>query len=177
MKKIATAALISAAFAAPAFAEDQGVYVGLNVGQGNVSTAGAGWSKSSDTIFGGLVGYQINRNFAVEGQFTGTGKATDVAGNTLKADALSVTAVGILPLNDAFSLYGKLGVASVASTSSSAAAFGANATQTSATYGVGAQYNVTPTIGLRAGYDAYKAKTTLQNFDTNTLTVGAVFKF
>lgn len=174
MKKIATAALISAAFAAPAFAEDQGVYVGLNVGQGNVSTAGAGWSKSSETIFGGLVGYQINRNFAVEGQFTGTGKATNVAG-TLKADALSLSAVGILPLNDAFSLYGKLGVASVSSTSS--AAFGGNATRTSATYGVGAQYNVTPTIGLRAGYDVYKAKTTTQNFDTNTVTVGAVFKF
>lgn len=184
MKKIAAAVvLLSAVVAAPAFAADAGFYVGGTLGNGkpNVTpTTGVALSKTSEFIYGGLVGYQYNKNLAVEAQFTGVGKATDVAGNTTKADALSLTAVGLLPLNDNFELLGKLGVAS-AKTTSSALAGNTGATRTGLTFGLGAQYNVNPNLGLRVGFDRYAVATLnagiKTNANANVMTVGAVYKF
>lgn len=183
MKKIAAVVLLSAVVAAPAFAADEGFYAGVTLGNGkpNVTpVTGNALSKSSEFIYGGLVGYQYNKNLAVEAQFTGAGKATDVAGNTTKADAFSLTAVGLLPLNDSFELLGKLGVAS-AKTTSSGLATNVGTNRTGLTYGIGAQYNVTPNLGLRLVWDRYGVATTnagiKTNANANVMTVGAVYKF
>lgn len=184
MKKIVAAVLLSAVVAAPAFAADSGFYAGVTLGNGkpNVTpVTGAALSKNSDFIYGGLAGYQYNKNLAVEVQFTGLGKATDVAGNTTKADALSLTAVGLLPLSDSFEVLGKLGVAS-AKTASSALATNLGASRTGLTYGIGAQYNVTQNLGLRLVWDRYAVATANNigvktNANANVMTVGAVYKF
>lgn len=182
MKKIA-AVLLSAVISAPAFAADEGFYAGITLGNGkpNVTPTAQALSKSSNFIYGGLAGYQYNKNLAVEVQFTGAGKATDVAGNTAKADALSLTAVGMLPLNDSFELLGKLGVAS-AKTTSSGLATNLGATRTGLTYGLGAQYNVTQNLGLRLVWDRYAVATATAagvktNANANVMTLGAVYKF
>lgn len=182
MKKIAAAVLLSAVVAAPAFAADEGFYAGITLGNGKpgVTPTALAVSKSSNFIYGGLAGYQYNKNLAVEVQFTGAGKATDVAGNTTKADALSLAAVGLLPLNDSFELLGKLGVAST-KTSSSAGATNLGASRTGLTYGIGAQYNVTQNLGLRLVWDRYAVATSnagvKSNANANVMTVGAVYKF
>ncbi|MFA6972543.1 MAG: porin family protein [Gallionella sp.] len=184
MKKIAAAVLLSAVVAAPAFAADEGFYAGLALGNGKpgVSPSALAVSKSSDFIYGGLAGYQYNKNLAVEAQFTGVGKSRDVAGSSLKADALSLTAVGLLPLNDSFELLGKLGVAS-AKTKSSAAATNLGATRTGLTYGIGAQYNVNQNLGLRLVWDRYALATSnattgvKTNANADVVTVAAVYKF
>jgi len=183
MKKIAAVVLLSAVVAAPAFAANEGLYAGITLGNGkpNVTpVTGVALSKASNFIYGGLAGYQYNKNLAVEVQFTGAGKATDVAGNSSKADALSLTAVGLLPLSDSFELLGKLGVASTRTTSS-VLATNLGAKRTGLTYGLGAQYNVTQNLGLRLVWDRYGVATTnagiKTNANANVMTVGAVYTF
>lgn len=182
MKKIAAVVMLSAVVAAPAFAADEGVYAGITMGNGkpNVTPGAQPLSKKSSFVYGGLLGYQYNKNFATEIGYGGVGKATDIAGNTVKGDALSLTAVGMLPLNESFELLGKVGVASAKTTSSGLAA-SQGASRTGLTYGVGAQYNATQNLGLRLGYDRYAVATSYAgakiNGNANVMTVGAVYKF
>lgn len=184
MKKIAAVVLLSAVVAAPAFAADEGFYAGVTLGSGkpNVTpAAGAALSKTSKFIYGGLLGYQYNKNVATEVQYTGVGQATDAAGNTAKGDALSLTMVGMLPLSDNFELLGKLGVASAKTTTAGAGATNQGASRTGLTYGIGAQYNVNGNLGLRVGYDRYAVATSnagvKTNGNANVMTVAAVYKF
>lgn len=185
MKKIAIAALLSSIVAAPAFAADEGFYAGINLGRtnSNVSVLGVATSKNA-TVGGVLAGYQFTKNWAVEAEYTGAGKfSTTPAALSGKTDALSLSAVGIWPMSDAFSLYGKLGVARTTTTATSVP-FGvvSGKNRTDLTYGLGLQYNVTPAVGIRAGYDRYNSEFTgpaviSGKFSSNKWSVGAVFKF
>lgn len=185
MKKIAAAVLLSAVVAVPAFAADEGFYAGLSLGNGKPGVSPAATvavNKTSNFIYGGLAGYQYNKNLAVEVQFTGVGKSTDVAGNSLKGDALSLTAVGLLPLDDSFELLGKLGVASVKTTSSGLTATNLGTTRTGLTYGIGAQYNASKNLGLRLVWDRYALATSSaagvkSNANADVVAVAAVYKF
>lgn len=181
MKKIAAAVLLSTVVAAPAFAADTGVYVGFNLGSGKPGiSSSAGLSKNSKAMYGGLLGYQYSKNLAAEVQYTGIGQVTDVNGQTAKGDALSVAAVGIMPMNDSFSVFGKLGFASTKTTTSATFA-SVGTTRSALTYGLGAQYNVNQNLGVRAGWDRYGAATTLAgakvNANADVMTVGVVYKF
>jgi OmpA-OmpF porin, OOP family len=183
MKKIAAVVLLSAVVAAPVFAADEGFYAGVTLGSGKpgVTPSAQALSKKSNFIYGGLAGYQYNKNLATEVQFTGFGKATDVSGNTIKGDALSLSVVGMLPVSDSFELLGKLGVAS-AKTKSSGLATNFGATRTGATYGLGAQYNVNQNLGVRLMWDRYAVATSnaagvKSNGNANVVAVAAVYKF
>lgn len=170
MKKVVAVALLSAAPSLPVYA-DSGAYAGLKVG-----SASAGFntsSKSSGTAYGVLVGYQYNRNLAVEGEYTDLGRFSTAAGATGKSDAWGLSAMGILPLENKFSLYGKLGVAR--SGTSTSTATGNN--RTAATYGLGGQFNATTTIGLRVGWERYGVGMTGQNADDDLYSLAATFKF
>ncbi len=191
MKKIALAALLSAIVAAPAFAADEGFYAGLTLGQSKTSNPypGAAMGKSTDTVYGVLGGYQFTKNWGAEAFFTGAGKfsATGTGGNGAngKTDVWGIVGTGTLPLNDSFSLYAKLGYASAKTTASSAPIAGlTGATRGAATYGLGATYNATPSVGIRFGWDRYAAATqngnaigAKDNFNSNVYSLGAVFKF
>lgn len=184
MKKIATALLLSAAVATPAFAADEGFYAGLTLGSASTNAPAAVGvvTKKTDNPYGIVGGYQFNKNWAAEVAYSGAGKFTTATGSA-KADALSIAAVGTLPLSDTFSLYGKLGFASVASKTSGTVAGGAltKATRTAATYGVGVQYNATQNVGIRFGYDRLGAAVNVanvkQNYNVSVLGVAAVYKF
>lgn len=196
MKKIAAAVLLSAVVAAPAFAADNGFYAGITVGQARVNApTNIVLSKSTDTIAGVLGGYQFNRYWGAElfysgaGRFSGTNAAGTIIGSG-KGDVWGLDAVGTLPLSDAFSLYGKLGIASTKTKASGyVIATGgpstlSGATRTTATYGLGVVFNATPAIGIRLGWDRYGAAVTgavaagtTDNFNINAWTVGGVFRF
>lgn len=197
MKKIALAALLSAIAATPAFAADEGFYAGLTLGQSRTSTIvpSVSMTKSTDTVYGVLGGYQFTKNWGAEAFFTGAGKFRAVnASNTQaasgKTDVWGIVGTGTLPLSDSFSLYGKLGYASAKTSASSyviatgAATALTGATRGAVTYGLGATYNATPSVGIRFGWDRYAAATqngsaigAKDNFNADTYTLGAVFKF
>ena len=181
MKKIAAALLLSSAVAAPAFAADEGFYAGLNLGRASVSTpSGTVLTKKNDTVYGVIAGYQFNQNWGVEAQYTGAGKfaTTTFSG---KADTLSVAAIGTMPVSDTVSLYGKLGFASTKSKVSGTGYTGAS--RSAATYGLGVQYNATPAVGIRFGWDRFGATITdtavgaKHNFNSDVVGVAAVVKF
>lgn len=189
MKRSLTVALLSAAFAAPAFAAEEGFYAGVTLGQARASSysSAATLTKSTETVYGILAGYQFTRNFGGEVFFTGAGKFVGSAGAVTasgKADAFGISAVATLPLSDAFSLYGKLGYASTKTTASSSNGILAGASRDDVTYGLGATYHVNPSVGIRFGWDRYGAAVangtaigSKDKFDSDVYSLGAVFKF
>lgn len=179
IKKIVAVVLLSVV-AAPAFAASEGFYVGGTLGSGKLGlTTNTALSKTSDFVYGGLFGYQYSPSLAVEVQFTGMGKTTAVNGSTVKGDALSLVAVGALPITRDFELLGKLGVASTKTTTAGFASQGTS--RTGLTYGIGAQYGVSQSVALRFGWDSYPESVltagTKINGNASVISVGAVFKF
>lgn len=182
MKKTLAAVLVSIAVASPAFA-DSGFYIGGTLGNARVGNFGnAVLTKSSDTVYGGLVGYQFTQNFGVEAQFTGVGKFT-TANMSGKGDAFGIAAIGMLPMTDSFSVYGKLGLASSKTKVSDPTGTYQGVNRAAATYGLGVQYNATPQLGIRLGWDRYGSaiQTTAtgqkNNFNSNVWTAGVVYAF
>ena len=187
MKKF-TAALfgsfiVATATSSVALADDSGFYVGANLGLGkpDINTTN-GTSKSSSAVGGVILGYKFNKYIGVEGQYTGVGKVTDKVNGTAKGDAASLSAIGFLPLNDEFNLYGKLGVAHTKTTVSSSLAPMNDATRTAVTYGLGGEYNFNKNIGMRLGWDHYNAAVDMtgsnkNNANANVINVGAIYNF
>lgn len=132
-----------------------GLYIGADVGN-------ADFGSDDDTAFKLYAGYKFHPNVAVEG---GWASLFDKGG--VEATSLEVVAVGILPLAPQFSLLGKLGFASIDVDSPAG-----GDTKTELTYGIGAQYDVTPKIGVRAQWQRYD---TDQEIDL--LSVGVLFRF
>lgn len=162
--------------------KDNGIYAGINVGEGKPkikAIAPNTITDKSNTVAGGILGYKINKNLAFEGTYTGIGKVKASNGGTAKGDAAVLSAVGILPFNDKFQVYGKAGYAN---TKTKLSNFGATkASHSAPTYGVGIQYNINPMVGIRLGWDRYKAA--IKEADSkvksnaDVATIGAVFNF
>ncbi len=175
--------LAAATISNMAFAGDTGAYVGLNLGIGKPDiNMPNGRDKQSSAVAGVVLGYKFNPYVAVEGQYTGIGKVTDNVSGSAKGDAASLAVLGILPLNENFNLYGKLGVAATKTTVSSSLSPMNDATRTSVTYGLGAEYNVNKDIGMRLGWDHYNAAIDDvgnhgKNVNANVATVGVVYHF
>jgi OOP family OmpA-OmpF porin len=159
MKKIAAIVLLSAAL--PAFAAPEGGYAGISLGSGKPSLAPTAltMSSSSSFIYGGFFGYQYSKNLAAEAQYGGVGKSADTAGNATLTDALSLTAVGLLPLTDKFELIGKLGLAYAKTTVSGPTATNTSTSRSGLTYGAGAQYNINRDVALRLELNRYAVAT------------------
>lgn len=174
---IATMAISSAAFA-----EGSDVYVGGNIGVGspNINMPN-GEDKKSSAVGGVVLGYKFNPYVAIEGQYTGAGKVTDKTNGSAKVDAASLTMLGILPLNDQFNLYGKLGIATTKTTVSSLKSLN-DATRVGVTYGLGAEYELNHSLGMRLGWDHYNASVQEasgheKNVGDEVVSVGAIYHF
>lgn len=175
MKKIAIVALLSAFIAAPAVAAD--MYVGVNVGQNRYDDSTM--SKNTSTAIGILGGHTINENISIEAAYTSLGSLvpdSTYPDETLKGSAISLSGVGSYPVNPQFSLFGKLGIArTTVDFSFMGLTFSGN--KTNLAFGFGGQYNVSPAVGIRAGFDRYKVGILDWSADTDVMSVGAVFKF
>lgn len=171
MRKAVAVALLSAAAALPAYAADRGAYAGIKVGSNDAGFNAL--SDSTDTAYGALLGYQYNRNFAVEGEYTDLRRFSTAAGVSGKTDAWGLSALGIMPLKNRFSVFGKLGIART-NTSTSAAA---GMRRTAATYGLGGQFDATPAIGLRLSWERYGVEMVGQSANDNLYSLAAAFRF
>ena len=164
---------------------------------GGINTTGF-TTDESDTgwkIFGG---YKINRNFAVEaayldlGKFTAKTTATTVFFTPITPTPLTLTvkvkeiwniaAVGILPVGNQFSLFGKLGgyrakaelVASAVSTASN------SDTNTDLSFGLGVSYDFARDFGVRAEWERFRKvgdRDTTGQGDVDFLSLGVVYRF
>lgn len=186
-----------------AFAGDNGWYVLGAVGQttsnngkttlDSALTAGGATgflsSYSEPTFYKLQAGYQINNNFAVEGGYIGSNNATytasggNLAGPVTASGSLTgwnLTAVGILPLANQFSLLGKLGVADISSSATATGpggTFSAGGSKTDLTYGIGAQYDFTNAIFARLDFDSYKAGSSTSSTRNTVWALGVGYKF
>ena len=185
-----------------------GWYVGGNVGRtytdfDNVrltnSLAGQGFRVTSnsedkrDTGYKLFGGYQLHRNFAIEGGYFDLGKvnygvttfpAGSFAGET-KVRGLNLDLVGILPIGDRFSVFGRVGAAYAQSRSSFARTsnialgnFDSRNNDTNVKVGLGAEYAFTPALSLRGEIERYRVSDPVRNKGyIDMASVGLVYRF
>ena len=143
-----TAIAIALALAAGAANAQQSVpaawYGAVDLGQARVHVDRL--SDNRDTSFGVDVGYRLNRSFAVEGSFVRLGAFQP----SYNVRALSIAGVGFLPIQGAFSLYGKAGIASTHVESGHV-----TPNATALLLGAGVRYDITPRWFTKAGWDRY----------------------
>lgn len=167
-------------------AADTGFYIGGSFGQSKVSDfsssdvnsglASLGINATSttddkDTGWKAFAGYRIMKYLAVEGAYANLGEVSaniistaPVAGTAnvqLENEAWTISALGILPLNDKFSLFGRLGLnvwnidVSASGTGSGGATYSGSDDGTGVVYGLGAAFHLTPNLNLRAEWERY----------------------
>lgn len=160
--------------------------------------AGAAGLSSSDSGNGNQwrlqLGYGFNSNLAIEGGYIDFGKAKysatyagGAAAGELKAGGVDLVALGILPLADKFSIFGKAGVVAVkaksslvASAPASAATANASSSEVRPLIGLGASYKVADNVDLRAEFDHVNGigKTNKTGtMDSNMISLGVAYHF
>ncbi len=151
---------VAAIFASPAFAAGP-YYGGISLGTSDLQDCAGNCSDTGIKILGG---YQVTPTVGVELAYTDLGKF----GNSVRASALGIAAVGKFPLANNFSLLGRLGVNNarikVGGNSDSSLQLG---------YGIGAAYALTPTVDLRGEWE----RISFDTVDGSLLSVGVVMKF
>jgi len=186
-------------------AADTGFYVGGSLGQSEVSDfSGADfdaelntWGLTSststddtDTGWKAFAGYRIMKYLAVEGAYTDFGEFTahssitapsaGIVNTNIEAEAWTISALGILPLADNFSLFARLGVnlwnvdISARGTGSGVAASESDSDDgTEWVYGVGAAFNITKNLSVRGEWERYD----FDDADIDLLSAGLSWNF
>jgi OOP family OmpA-OmpF porin len=174
--------------AAPAAAQDQGFYAGLSIGQSAAKDAcddlvGTGIScDDKDTAWRILGGYQFNRNFAVELGYTDLGEVTASFGTlreTISSTAFELVGVGMLPVAERFSVYGKLGIYRASTEDETNFGFSAKESNTDITFGFGARFDITKNIAVRGEWQKYSdvGGPDIGESDVDVISIGVLFKF
>ncbi len=162
LKKIVIAAALVVSTSA-AFAQANPFYAGVDLGSTKIDDFG-----SRKTSFGGFVGYQFSENLAVEGGYRRLASHT-ISGVVVDLNQAHISAVGIAPLGNGFSLYGRLGYNNI-DASASVAGKTATASTNGALFGLGMGYTVAPNITVRAEFQRPSS-------DSTNFNVGVAFKF
>lgn len=199
---------LAAIFSPIATAAESGGYGGISVGRSSADfdearvtrdLLGPGFAATSisdddrDTGYKVFGGYQVNKNFAVEAGYFDLGKfnftATTAPAGTLTGNfrvrGLNLDAVGILPITEKFSAFGRVGV-QYAKTRDSFAGTGAvlvanpnrSERDTNYKYGLGMQYDFTPSLGMRVEAERYRINDAVRGKDNiDLVSVGLVYRF
>ena len=185
-----------------------GPYIGANLGttrsqfnndSANSFLAGQGFTINSRTednsstgykLFGG---YQLNRNFAVEGGYFDLGRfnyafATTPPGtfaSDMRVRGLNLDLVGMLPLSEQFSVFGRIGAAYAQSranfTRTGAQPLTSSPTSrndTNLKVGIGMQYAFTEALAVRAELERYRVSDPIRNRgNIDMASIGLVYRF
>lgn len=187
-----------------------GPYVGLNIGasQSSLKAGGidgalgnqglsvsSGSSDHSDTAWSANFGYRFSPYLAAEVGYVDFGKfnyhssvsapANDSVSGDFKAHGITAAAVGILPLRDRLSAYGKLGLIAAHSELTGSSSAGAVAVSnnshdsTGLLTGAGLRYDFTPNIAGTVEWNRYGnvGSPSTAYGSINTYTVGMNYKF
>jgi OOP family OmpA-OmpF porin len=163
-----------------------GFYMGAGFGTTKIDDDGFDGVDfdDGDTGFKVFGGYNFNQNFAVEASYFDLGEASgsfDDFGDTVNFDVgvsgLNVSAVGVLPLSNMFSLFGKLGYASYdVDAHVSIVGFGSasdSASESDLTYGVGAALGFAERFEARVEFEAIN----VDGGDANMISVSGLYRF
>lgn len=202
---------VLAAFASPlSMAQNQVPvwYGGINIGQAREhfdhdrtarSVLGPGFATTSithdntDTGYKLYVGRRFHRNFAIEGGYFNLGKfdfsAVTVPAGTLtgnmKVQGLNLDLVGILPITDRFSAFGRFGLTNARTKDSfsgtgAAVAFNTNPSRRDTNYkfGAGLQYDFNYNLGMRLEAERYRINDGVGNKgNIDLFSIGLVYRF
>jgi OOP family OmpA-OmpF porin len=192
-----------------AVAAESGGYIGLGAGLSQANIAGdrirselqgSGFTMTTidedDRDFGYKLfgGYKFNKYFAVEGGYFNLGEFgftanTATAGSSLigtgKFQGLNLDAVGILPLTEKFSAFGRVGYIYTETKDTFRGTGTVTVTNPSPTekeggykYGLGVQYDLTRSLGLRAEWERYRVNDAVNNKgDIDMALIGLVYTF
>jgi len=168
---LAATLTLGTAFAQAAPEDQAGWYAGIDLARSNLGFSGGGIdgaianmgvvgaaSISTQDTGGGLnLGYRFGKSFALEAGYVDLGKygftsfttspAVDTLQGVYKAHAYSLSGVGILPMNNKWSLFAKVGYARTATDLSANSVSGATALARASGQGSGVL------IGAGATYD------------------------
>ena len=198
-------AATSSQFAAAA---DSEWYGGIGVGQSRAKIddpriisglLSSGYTTTSitdddrDTGYKLFGGYKFNKNFALEGGYFDLGKfsfvATTVPPGTLtgqiKLRGINLDALGILPITNNFSAFGRVGVHYTEARDTFSGTGAVVVTnprpskkEANLKVGVGVQYDVTPSLGLRAEAERYRINDAVGNRgDIDVYSLGLLYRF
>ena len=205
MLSLAILAVIASPFA---MADSSGWYVGANIGQSRATIdnaritnglleSGLATTSMSDrdrnTGFKFFGGYQFNRYFALEGGYFDLGKfgftsmtlpSGSLNGN-IRLRGLDFDVVGFLPITEKLSAFGRVGLI-YAQARDNFTGTGAvnvlvpNPSQRATNYkfGVGLQYALTQSLGMRLEAERYRISDAVGNKgDIDLLSVGLIYRF
>lgn len=179
---------IAVAVAAPlAVAADPGLYGAVDFGKttakgicADAAALGLPRCKDNDTAIRFAVGYQLNDNFGIEGSYGPAIEATASSSvNTLSAKNTEwqFAAIGTAPLNNGFSVFGKVGMAFWEAQESLNGIQIYNTSGNDFLLGFGAKYDISPKMAIRGQYETHKIGDTSARYDLDTLNMGLLFKF
>jgi len=191
MKKLIVALIAGTAAMGAAHAQttqtQPRAYVGIGVATadhenssvGGLTNVDSDGYKASGKIFGG---YEFDQNWGVEAGYTDFRNAnvnysvngTNGSGTT-KGSSYYVAGKYNMPVNDQFSVYGKLGLQH-SERKLESAALNLKDTDTGAYGAVGLQYNLNQQVALTAEYERY-GKTKTVGAKADVWTVGARYSF
>lgn len=177
MKKLFLFALCAGFSVMSAHAE--GWYAGVKMGQGKINYTNV--SNASQVATGVFGGVQFSDSMAIEAEYANLG-GFDSLSRVNKVNALGVSLVSSLALNSQFSFFYKFGLAKTTLSSTPQPGWvlsgSTTASNTSLSYGLGVQLELSPELTLRGSYDLYQVGDTISNTSTaGVLAVGAAVKF
>jgi OOP family OmpA-OmpF porin len=189
-------------------AQEAGNYIGFGIGPSKAKIhddriagqlLGGGLTTTSiddddkDLAFKLFGGHKFNRNFALEGGYFNLGKFGFTAhtsppgtlDGSAKFQGANIDAVGILPLGANFSAFARGGLTYVQTKDSFSRSGAVTVSDPSPKknsgnykFGLGAQYDFTPSLGLRGDWENYRVKDAVGNKgNINTFMVGLVYMF
>lgn len=173
--------------ATPAIAQDRGFYAGLSLGQSEAKDtcdgiAGTGITcDSKDSAWKIFGGYQFNRHFAAELGYTDLGEVNARFGaftETISISAIELVGVGMLPVADRFSVFGKLGLYRGEVEDDTNFGPSAKEKNTGMTFAFGARYDFGK-FGVFGQWQRYAEMGggDVGEDDVDVLSIGVLFKF
>lgn len=171
--------------------DDKGFYIGATVGQSKVKDFCSGFAtpcEDTDTALKILGGYQFSKHFALELGYSQLGEASINNGGGLfakvEATAWEVVAVGILPVADRFSIYGKAGMYRADSDFSTNVVLPGlpqsfSESNNDLTFGIGLQFDISRNLALRAEWQRYQdlGGPQIGESDLDVMSIGVTYQF
>lgn len=189
MKKLIIAMIAAASTMGIAQAQTPTGYIGAGIATadhkfnipGNTMMDSDGW-KASGKLFGGV---DFDQMWGMEAGYTRFGKATTnyalsgtTGSATTKGNSFYVAGKATLPLNEQFSMFGKLGASRNSyELNATTAAFNIDDSKTELYAGLGAQYKLNKEVALSLEWERYGKNRDNQAKLGNVVTVAARYNF
>ena len=172
--KLIGAILLTLGISGTALAQN-GFYAGASIGQATIDAcSGVSNCDDDDTAWKIFGGWELNPNLAFEGAYVDFGEASGSIGSSrvsTEVDGWSLAAKGMLPLNEKFGVFGKLGMI-MWDAEGDGAASGNDDDGTDLMFGLGAQYMFADKYGIVGEWEWYDI-----DDDIDLFSIGVLIKF